>query len=161
MADRWLAMHASNGSRYPRASQDSHPLQAEPVEEGRGATPPSVRRSAAMRASGFDYLPEASPGRSERAFRTGNERLYEAYNDLHSLAQDFEKVGRGGESSSQRRWQRRSRVWAARAAAHVRRPPADSWRRQDCVPLGSQPALQALRAPSAAVACSSAQAAVG
>lgn len=24
-------------------------------------------------------------------FRSGNERLYEAYNDLHSLAQDFEK----------------------------------------------------------------------
>ena len=34
---------------------------------------------------------EASPGRSERAFRSGNERLYEAYNDLHALAQDFEK----------------------------------------------------------------------
>jgi len=33
----------------------------------------------------------ASPGRSERAFRSGNERLYEAYNDLHALAQDFEK----------------------------------------------------------------------
>lgn len=32
-----------------------------------------------------------SPGRSERAFRSGNERLYEAYNDLHALAQDFEK----------------------------------------------------------------------
>lgn len=89
MAERWLAMHASNNnSRYPRASQDSHPLEP---EENR--TPPSVRRSAAIRASmgAFDYFPEASPGRSERAFRTGNERLYEAYNDLHSLAQDFEK----------------------------------------------------------------------
>ena len=32
-----------------------------------------------------------SPERSSAAFRSGNERLYEAYNDLHSLAQDFEK----------------------------------------------------------------------
>lgn len=38
-----------------------------------------------------DYAQEMSPGRSERAFRSGNERLYEAYNDLHALAQDFEK----------------------------------------------------------------------
>jgi len=27
----------------------------------------------------------------DHSFRTGNERLYEAYNDLHALAQDFEK----------------------------------------------------------------------
>ncbi|GAB4820130.1 hypothetical protein N2152v2_007176 [Parachlorella kessleri] len=91
MAERWLAQQSS---RYPRGSQDSHPLEPE-------GTPPSVRnrRSEAaannmMRQSmpSFDYFPtEASPGRSERAFRTGNERLYEAYNDLHSLAQDFEK----------------------------------------------------------------------
>ena len=40
-----------------------------------------------MRELGHD----SSPGRSERAFRSGNERLYEAYNDLHALAQDFEK----------------------------------------------------------------------
>ena len=33
----------------------------------------------------------SSPERSTNAFRSGNERLYEAYNDLHSLAQDFEK----------------------------------------------------------------------
>lgn len=32
-----------------------------------------------------------SPERSTNAFRSGNEKLYEAYNDLHSLAQDFEK----------------------------------------------------------------------
>jgi hypothetical protein len=36
-------------------------------------------------------VPEASPDRSSTVFRSGNERLYEAYNDLHSLAQDFEK----------------------------------------------------------------------
>jgi hypothetical protein len=34
---------------------------------------------------------EGSPERSSTTFRTGNERLYEAYNDLHTLAQDFEK----------------------------------------------------------------------
>lgn len=33
----------------------------------------------------------ASPDRTSTAFRNSNERLYEAYNDLHSLAQDFEK----------------------------------------------------------------------
>jgi hypothetical protein len=92
MAERWLAQHATNTSRYPRGSQDSHPLEPE-------GTPPSVRNRRSEAANNmvrqsmpsFDYFPtEASPGRSERAFRTGNERLYEAYNDLHSLAQDFE-----------------------------------------------------------------------
>ncbi len=34
---------------------------------------------------------DASPDRSSNSFRSGNERLYEAYNDLHTLAQDFEK----------------------------------------------------------------------
>jgi hypothetical protein len=37
---------------------------------------------------------DTSPDRStatQGMFRAGNERLYEAYNDLHSLAQDFEK----------------------------------------------------------------------
>lgn len=68
-----------------RASQD-----LEPEENNR--TPPSVRRgSAALRASVLEIPSDMSPGRSERAFRTGNERLYEAYNDLHALAQDFEK----------------------------------------------------------------------
>lgn len=80
-------MHATNTSRNPRASQDTHMNSTMEAEENR--TPPSVRRSvgASMRELGQ----EMSPGRSERAFRSGNERLYEAYNDLHSLAQDFEK----------------------------------------------------------------------
>ena len=43
--------------------------------------------SADVRESGMPNSPE----RSTNAFRSGNERLYEAYNDLHSLAQDFEK----------------------------------------------------------------------
>lgn len=90
MAERWLAMHASNASRYPRASQDSQVAGGAEPEEHR--TPPSVRRSAAVRASALETLSELSPGRSDRGFRSrGNERLYEAYNDLHALAQDFEK----------------------------------------------------------------------
>jgi hypothetical protein len=57
------------------------------AEENR--SPGSGRPTASLRS---DYLlHEMSPGRSERAFRNGNERLYEAYNDLHALAQDFEK----------------------------------------------------------------------
>lgn len=88
MAERWLSQQGAG--RYPRASQESHILQSleVPAAEGReAATPPSIRRNG-LRASVLDM--ETSPGR-ERAFRTGNERLYEAYNDLHSLAQDFEK----------------------------------------------------------------------
>ncbi|KAK9814730.1 hypothetical protein WJX72_010634 [[Myrmecia] bisecta] len=39
-------------------------------------------------------LASSPPDRTDKSthfFRAGNERLYEAYNDLHSLAQDFEK----------------------------------------------------------------------
>ncbi len=86
----WLQQQgaaAASGRYAMRASQDL-PLEAE--EPSR--TPPSVRRSsAALRASVLELPSDTSPGRSERAFRTGNERLYEAYNDLHALAQDFEK----------------------------------------------------------------------
>ena len=82
-------MHATNGSRYPRASQDTHVGASMEMEENR--TPASVRRSASMRTAGEYSQHELSPSRDERAFRSGNERLYEAYNDLHSLAQDFEK----------------------------------------------------------------------
>lgn len=83
----WLQQQANSGNRYAmRASQD-----LEAAEEA-NRTPPSVRRSsAALRASVLEIPSEMSPGRSERAFRSGNERLYEAYNDLHALAQDFEK----------------------------------------------------------------------
>ncbi|KAL4857467.1 Dynamin-like protein ARC5 [Chlorella vulgaris] len=85
----WLqqqATQAAQPGRYAmRASQDLDP-------EDSSRTPPSVRRgSAALRASVLEIPSDMSPGRSERAFRTGNERLYEAYNDLHALAQDFEK----------------------------------------------------------------------
>ena len=78
-------MHATNNTRFTRASQETQNLTAMEAEENK--TPSSVRRSAGTR----EYPQEMSPGRSERAFRNGNERLYEAYNDLHALAQDFEK----------------------------------------------------------------------
>lgn len=103
MAERWLAMHASNnagsgryvGSGTTSVSQSgalrqsvAHDSALESDEQSR-RTPIGMRRSA----SRLDGMPpiEASPGRSERALRSGNERLYEAYNDLHALAQDFEK----------------------------------------------------------------------
>ncbi|KAK9918350.1 hypothetical protein WJX75_003404 [Coccomyxa subellipsoidea] len=47
-----------------------------------------MRRTANRRAMPST---DASPDRSSNSFRSGNERLYEAYNDLHTLAQDFEK----------------------------------------------------------------------
>lgn len=90
MAERWLQMQASSNSRYPRASHESYHLD---LEEHK--TPPSGRRTANKRQSmptivQSDTSPDRS-GASQGMFRAGNERLYEAYNDLHSLAQDFEK----------------------------------------------------------------------
>jgi hypothetical protein len=82
-------MHATNSSRYPRMSQDASHITAS-VDQEDNRTPPSIRRSS-MRVSTAETGHDGSPGRSERAFRSGNERLYEAYNDLHALAQDFEK----------------------------------------------------------------------
>jgi hypothetical protein len=115
----WLqqqATQAAQPGRYAmRASQDLDP-------EDSSRTPPSVRRgSAALRASVLEIPSDMSPGRSERAFRTGNERLYEAYNDLHALAQDFEKpfdapailvVGHQTDGKSGELWASRSRAEA-------------------------------------------------
>ena len=85
-AASWLnGLASGNAGRYARASHDSfHPTPE--GEENR--TPPSVRRAAGRR-----QMPsiDASPNRSSATFRSGNEALYEAYNALHSLAQDFEK----------------------------------------------------------------------
>ena len=90
MAERWLQMQASSNSRYPRASHESYHVE---LEEHR--TPPSGRRTANKRQSMPTIVQsDTSPDRStatQGMFRAGNERLYEAYNDLHSLAQDFEK----------------------------------------------------------------------
>lgn len=95
MAERWLAMHASNGGsvRFAGSGTTSvsqsgglrHSVAHDSAHESDDRRTPSRSR--------LDGIPpiEASPGRSERAFRSGNERLYEAYNDLHALAQDFEK----------------------------------------------------------------------
>ncbi len=90
MASQWLSglanasTNTSNSGRYARASHETY--NQENLEENR--TPPSMRRAANRRA-----MPsiDASPDRSTNSFRSGNERLYEAYNDLHTLAQDFEK----------------------------------------------------------------------
>ena len=87
---QWLAGQAG---RYDASSQPSGP-QAPGAEESR--TPPSVRRSrvaaaAAAAASASAAAASASSASSSVAFRSGNERLYEAYNDLHALAQDFQK----------------------------------------------------------------------
>ena len=89
MAEKWLASQAGQNanSRYaPRASHDSFA-----DDEGRNQA--ALRRSANRRHA-LSAVPSSepiSPERSSAAFRSGNERLYEAYNDLHSLAQDFEK----------------------------------------------------------------------
>jgi hypothetical protein len=86
----WLS---GQGLRY---SRDVPP--PEPADGGAGLddgtrTPPSVRRArrSAAAAAGPAAADMPSPDRSVNAFRAGNERLYEAYNDLHSLAQDFQK----------------------------------------------------------------------
>ena len=90
MAERWLQMQASSNSRYPRTSHETYHLD---LEEHK--TPPSGRRTANKRQSMPTIVQsDTSPDRSSASqgmFRAGNERLYEAYNDLHSLAQDFEK----------------------------------------------------------------------
>lgn len=81
---QWLAGQAG---RYD-ASQSSQAPQV-PAEESR--TPPSVRRSRVAAAAAAAAAASASSASSSVAFRSGNERLYEAYNDLHALAQDFQK----------------------------------------------------------------------
>ena len=106
MAERWLAMHAGNNQRYGNnassmTSGGSHrqslttglhdSAHDESANDENRQSPPNSAHKSGTRL--MDQLPsiEASPGRSDRAFRSGNERLYEAYNDLHALAQDFEK----------------------------------------------------------------------
>lgn len=91
MAERWLAMHANSSRTGTRVSHDTHIFKSLDSEDVQHRTPPSQRHPAALRSSELYGHSEFSPGRSDRAFRTGNERLYEAYNDLHALAQDFEK----------------------------------------------------------------------
>jgi hypothetical protein len=82
-------MQAGQGGRYSgRASHDS--LHGGLPEGEPSTTPPPVSRSTVHKRSSMANFPDASPDRSA-VFRNGNERLYEAYNDLHSLAQDFEK----------------------------------------------------------------------
>lgn len=91
MAERWLASQAQGSTaRYPRASQQSQESLLVDMTAEEKRTPPGNRRTANRRPMVPSIMLDASPERSS-AFRTGQERLYEAYNDLHSLAQDFEK----------------------------------------------------------------------
>ena len=88
---QWLAGQAG---RYDASSSSSQAPQPAAAEESR--TPPSVRRSrvaaaAAAAASAAAATATSASASSSVAFRSGNERLYEAYNDLHALAQDFQK----------------------------------------------------------------------
>lgn len=78
-------MSSQAGQRYPRGD-----MQHEHEHEHGGRRPLSpynsrARVSRAMQPS-LDEVEERAG-----TFRSGNERLYEAYNDLHALAQDFEK----------------------------------------------------------------------
>ena len=97
MADRSLLQAAGNGApaaaaaaaRYNNVGLGS-PLEA----GGEEATPP--RRTVNMYVR--DASPEPAAGRFAADRRqpsssttAGNERLYEAYNELHALAQLFEK----------------------------------------------------------------------
>ena len=99
MAERWLAAHASSvqnsrsfaGGTNSISSSQRDPLRASVAHDSAHESEDVPRRTPGLRRVDGPSLIEASPGRSERAFRSGNERLYEAYNDLHALAQDFEK----------------------------------------------------------------------
>jgi hypothetical protein len=86
---QWLAGQAG---RYDVTSSQQ-PAGPQAAEESR--TPPSVRRSrvaaAAAAAASAAASASSASASSSVAFRSGNERLYEAYNDLHALAQDFQK----------------------------------------------------------------------
>lgn len=84
MAERWVA--SQSGQRYPRSAQEmQHELEH---EHGRRPLSPYNNRARVSRAMqpSLDEVEERAG-----TFRSGNERLYEAYNDLHALAQDFEK----------------------------------------------------------------------
>ena len=87
MAEKWLASQAAANSRYAaRASHDSA-VYTEGDESNRAAQAAAMRRSANGRRQALPVVPTSSepvsPERSSAAFRSGNERLYEAYNDLH------------------------------------------------------------------------------
>lgn len=53
---------------------------------------PAARPAASNRYSESTSMPSRSEGGSpERFFSRGNEKLYEAYSQLHTMAQDFDK----------------------------------------------------------------------
>ncbi len=81
MADRWLAQQASNGNnRYPAPS-------AAPEEDQQLVALAKPKQSKDPKIHNRNRVDD----KSEKHLFSRNERLYEAYNDLHALAQDFKK----------------------------------------------------------------------
>lgn len=101
-AERWLARRGGTPHATPTTSHTtwrSGGGSANPSGNARGGespgspmkTPvgsPNKSERNATPTSGYE---RGGFGTPEKFFRTGNERLYEAYNELHSLAQDFQK----------------------------------------------------------------------
>ena len=128
----WLSGQGIRYSREAGGAPPPHPHPEDgPEQDGGARTPPSVRRSRRAGPAASDM---PSPDRSVNAFRAGNERLYEAYNDLHSLAQDFQKPfdapailvvghqtdGKSGEDlASEKPWHRSVRAWGVREKTAV------------------------------------------
>lgn len=81
MADRWLAQQASNvNNRYPApggAPEEDQQLVA--LAKPKQSKDPKIHNRNRV------------DDKSEKHLFSRNERLYEAYNDLHALAQDFKK----------------------------------------------------------------------
>ena len=88
----WRSVLKAQPSRWAvGASSHAPPQEDAPLHRGAGryggegggaaAAPAAARPAAAA---------EASPG-AERFFGRANERLYEAYSQLHTMAQDFDK----------------------------------------------------------------------
>ncbi len=99
-SQRWAVQQLLN-ARYARGSGDERATESD--EGGRGGAAAAVRRNSNRRAgapsgtlqgdAGLDSIPDAAPGhsRDKAHYKSSNERLYEAYSDLHTLAQQFEK----------------------------------------------------------------------
>ncbi|KAK3268569.1 hypothetical protein CYMTET_22934 [Cymbomonas tetramitiformis] len=84
-AERWLASKV-NGPRTPSSRSGQHRPKA-----AQQPSSPSPEGDENFARRGAAEKPVDSTGSPERFFQRGNETLYEAYNQLHSLAQEFDK----------------------------------------------------------------------